>query len=285
MEVITKLEDKHEIMTLTDSSSDSIQFLIPTILEGRTIKRLVVLSAFLTHDDILSFIFQLSTNKSLTMLQISNDSISDDGVVALAQSLQYNETLEYLQLQYNRGITSACAQSIAKLLNSNKTLTYLNLYDTNIDSHGAVILSESLQTNNTLNLLWLDRQHKDTCSALPYFEQIKNRLNFCRSVLKMADDVPISFFPTGGLYLKTLAILMIEVRLPEIRNPGLTVSNWEIMEKIKEKSKPVDYQNLRVSSSARELIRFEGEFETIRALRKVTLLLNGKSIKIRGFHD
>ncbi|XP_019860273.1 PREDICTED: uncharacterized protein LOC109588559 isoform X2 [Amphimedon queenslandica] len=178
MEVITKLEDKHEIMTLTDSSSDSIQFLIPTILEGRTIKRLVVLSAFLTHDDILSFIFQLSTNKSLTMLQISNDSISDDGVVALAQSLQYNETLEYLQLQYNRGITSACAQSIAKLLNSNKTLTYLNLYDTNIDSHGAVILSESLQTNNTLNLLWLDRQHKDTCSALPYFEQIKNRLNF-----------------------------------------------------------------------------------------------------------
>lgn len=106
-----------------------------------------------------------------------------------------------------------------------------------------------------------------------------------RRVLKMADDVPISFFPTGGLYLKTLAILMIEVRLPEIRNPGLTVSNWEIMEKIKEKSKPVDYQNLRVSSSARELIRFEGEFETIRALRKVTLLLNGKSIKIRGFHD
>ena len=101
----------------------------------------------------------------------------------------------------------------------------------------------------------------------------------------MADDVPISFFPTGGLYLKTLAILMVEVRLPEIKNPGLSVSNWEIMEKIKEKSKPVDHQNLRVSLSARELIRFEGEFETVRALRKVSLLLNGKSIKISGFPD
>ena len=53
----------------------------------------------------------------------------------------------------------------------------------------------------------------------------------------MADDVPISFFPTGGLYLKTLAILMIEVRLPEIRNPGLSVSNWEIMGENKRKVK------------------------------------------------
>ena len=33
---------------------------------------------------------------------------------------------------------------------------------------------------------------------------------------------------------------MIEVRLPEIRNPGLSVSNWEIMEKRKEKSKAVE---------------------------------------------
>ncbi|XP_011408042.2 PREDICTED: protein CARMIL-like [Amphimedon queenslandica] len=177
MEVITKLEDKHEIVTLIDSSSDSIQFLIPTILEGRTIRQLTV-SSFLTHDDILSFITQLSTNKSLTMLQLSNDSISDDGVVALAQSLQYNETLKYLHLQYNPDITSACAQSIAKLLNNNKTLTYLYLYDTNIDSHGAVMLSESLQTNNTLKSLWLDRQHQNTCSALPYFEQIKSRIKF-----------------------------------------------------------------------------------------------------------
>lgn len=101
----------------------------------------------------------------------------------------------------------------------------------------------------------------------------------------MADDIPISFFPTGGLYLKNLALITVEVRLPEIRNPGVTVSNWEIMEKIKEKSKPEDYHNLRVALSARELIRFEGELETVRALRKVNLLLNGKTIKLRGFPD
>ena len=177
MEVISKLEDKHEIMTVIDSASDSIQLLIPTILKGRTIKQLTIFS-FLTHDDILAFIFQLSTNKSLTMLQLSNDSISDDGVIALAQSLHNNETLKYLHLQYNPDITSACAQSFAKLLHNNKTLNYLYLYDTNIDRDGAVILLESLKTNNTLKSLWLDRQHEKTCSALPYYEHIKNRLNF-----------------------------------------------------------------------------------------------------------
>ena len=101
----------------------------------------------------------------------------------------------------------------------------------------------------------------------------------------MADDVPLSLFPSGGLYLKNMALITIEVRLPEIRNPGVTVSNWEIMEKIKEKSQPEEYQYLRVTLSTRELIRFEGEFDSLRALRKVVLLLNGKTIKLRGFPD
>ena len=102
---------------------------------------------------------------------------------------------------------------------------------------------------------------------------------------KMSDDVPLSFYPSCGLYLKTEARIHIEVRLPEIRNPGVTVSNWEIMEKIKINSEPEDYLNLRVVLTSRELIRFEGEFESVRALRKVILLLNGKTIKLRGFSD
>ena len=101
----------------------------------------------------------------------------------------------------------------------------------------------------------------------------------------MADGVPISLYPSGGLYLKSISDITIEVRLPEIRNPGVTVSNWEIMEKIKEKSQPEEYQSLRVTVSARELIKFTGELESVKALRKVVLLLNAKTIKLRGFPD
>ena len=79
--------------------------------------------------------------------------------------------------------------------------------------------------------------------------------------------------------------ITIEVCLPEIRNPGVTVSNCEIMEKIKEGSSPEEYQNLCVELSVCELIRFSGEFDSVRALCKVVLLLNGKKIKLQGFPD
>ena len=175
-EVISKLEDKHIHITLSDSSSESIQFLIPTLLERNTIKRLQL--SFLTRDDVLSFSLQLSTNKSLTILDLSNGSISDDGVIALAQSLQCNKTLQYLHLNDNLGITSASAQSLAELLVTNNTLSRLYLDDTSIDTDGVMILIKSLNTNKTLTTLGLDKQHKESCSTFPYYGYIKNRLNF-----------------------------------------------------------------------------------------------------------
>ena len=178
-EVISKLEDKHKRIILWNSSSDSIQLLIPTILERGTINQLSIYSS-LTHDDILSFSSQLSTNKSLTSLTLTHRSMSDDGVIALAQSLQYNKTLKSLYLECNSGITSACAQSLAELLLNNNTLNKLRLNHTNIDTDGVMILMESLKTNNTLKQLWLDKQHEETCSTLPYYEHIKKQIAFCR---------------------------------------------------------------------------------------------------------
>ena len=174
--VISKLEDKHKSIVLNNSSSDSIQLLIPTVLERGTINQLAIYSSLLTPDDILSFSSQLSTNKSLIILHLTDGSMSDDGVIALAQSLQYNKTLKFLHLGYNSGITSACAQSLAELLLTNNTLNRLHLDHTNIDTDGVMILMESLKTNNTLRILKLDKQHEETCSTLPYYEHIKNRL-------------------------------------------------------------------------------------------------------------
>uniref|UniRef100_A0A1X7TBY9 Uncharacterized protein n=2 Tax=Amphimedon queenslandica TaxID=400682 RepID=A0A1X7TBY9_AMPQE len=138
-EVISKLEDKHEIMVLIASPSEIIQFLIPTILERKAIKQLTIYSS-LSPEDILSFSSELSTNKSLTSLQIIHNSISDDGVFVLAQALQYNETLQYLYLNDNPDITSASAQSLAKLYK----LSCLNLDNTNIDPNEVMDLMESL---------------------------------------------------------------------------------------------------------------------------------------------
>ena len=177
MEVIKKLEDKHKIMVF--NKCENIQSLIPTILERRAIKGLFITSSFLTSYDILSFSSQLSTNKSLEGLVISRDSISDDGVAVLAQSLQDNVTLQHLVLNNNPDITSDSAQPLAELLLTNKTLQKLYLHNTSIDTDGVLILMESLNTNNrTLSELLLDEQHEGRCSTLPYYEQIRDIVTF-----------------------------------------------------------------------------------------------------------
>ena len=111
-------------------------------------------------------------------LWISTDSINDDGVIALTQSLINNKAITRLYLNDNPDITSTSAQSLAELLLCNHTLSVLWLFDTNIDADGVLVLMESLRTNNTLRELVLDNKHKRTGHSLPYYKTIENRLVF-----------------------------------------------------------------------------------------------------------
>ena len=101
----------------------------------------------------------------------------------------------------------------------------------------------------------------------------------------MADDVPLALFLPAGLFLKPDPKISIEVKLPDIKQMGVSVSNWEVMEKIKILALPEVFVSLRVISYTREVIHFEGEFESTRIMRKVILLIGGKSIKLSGFPD
>ena len=101
----------------------------------------------------------------------------------------------------------------------------------------------------------------------------------------MAEDIPTSFYQPSGLFLKADAKVFMEVKLPEIKVAGVSVSNWEVMEKIKNLANPEVFQTLRVANYTREVIQFEGELDSLRSTRKVVLMLNGKSIKLSGFSE
>ena len=101
----------------------------------------------------------------------------------------------------------------------------------------------------------------------------------------MAEDIPTSFYQPSNLFLKADAKVFMEVKLPEIKVAGVTVSNWEVMEKIKNLANPEVFQTLRVANYTREVIQFEGELESLKSTRKVVLMLNGKSIKLSGFSE
>ncbi len=101
----------------------------------------------------------------------------------------------------------------------------------------------------------------------------------------MADDVPLALYLPAGLFLKPDPKLSIEVKIPDIKVMGTSVSNWEVMEKIKILSLPEIFVSLRVVKYSREKIHFEGELDSIRAMRKTVLLIDGKSIKLSGFAE
>ena len=164
-EVIAKLEDKHQNIYLRNSSSDIAQVLIPPLLEKDHVIALYVSSTPLTQDFLLTFSRQMSGNNTLQTMSLTNDSINDEGVITLIQSLKYNKKLLYLSLEFNRGITSACVPSLADFIRASCTLSVLYLSCTNIDANGIRILVDSLKTNMTLNKLVMDSKHKATCSS------------------------------------------------------------------------------------------------------------------------
>ena len=101
----------------------------------------------------------------------------------------------------------------------------------------------------------------------------------------MADDVPLQLYPSLGLFLVPQTNIIIDVLIPETRTIGASISNWEMMEKLKLSAQPEEFVSLRVDHCSREKITFKGELRSLRALGKVILMLNGKKMKMHGFTD
>ncbi|XP_044171779.1 protein NLRC3-like isoform X2 [Acropora millepora] len=134
----------------------------------------------------LAFADALETNTSLTQLGLYGSSISDLGIEAICKALQSNHVITHLsllgstigdsgaevlagelqspatQLSYvnlaHCEITSLGAEALAGALQTNRSLTYLSLVDSDI-SCSATALAEALRLNRTLthlNLSWND---------------------------------------------------------------------------------------------------------------------------------
>lgn len=92
-------------------------------------------------------------------------------------------------------------------------------------------------------------------------------------------------FEPQGLYLKPVAKVCVSVQLPQLKTPGKSISSWEVMEKIKNCTKPDKFTTLKVSKSTLEFIRFEGESETRSQMKVIVARLDNKTVKLSGFPD
>lgn len=95
----------------------------------------------------------------------------------------------------------------------------------------------------------------------------------------------VDLCPDYNLYLKPIAKMTISVALPHLKMPGKSISNWEVMERLKAMVQPEQFSSLRISKSTMDFIRFEGEVENKSVVKRILAKLEAKSIKLSGFTD
>ena len=75
----------------------------------------------------------------------------------------------------------------------------------------------------------------------------------------VSDDL-IVFNKELNLWLKPIKKININVQLPSMKNPGQCISTWQVMEMLKKRIKPYRFKNIKVTKSALDFIKFEGNF-------------------------
>ena len=178
-EVVSLLTYKHTNINIIKSSPDVVCDLLPVLLQNEKVKYLKIQDTQLTQDCISSLCNLLANNKSLENLDLTNCSIDDKAVADITNVLQtHNNTLLGLSFLSNPLISSVSAQSLSELIINNSTLTRLSVRDTSISSDGILLILQSLSINKKIKQLYLDMEHKDTCTEYNEYNIIKDRVIF-----------------------------------------------------------------------------------------------------------
>ncbi|TRY75592.1 hypothetical protein TCAL_00520 [Tigriopus californicus] len=107
------------------------------------------------------------------------------------------------------------------------------------------------------------------------------------SVIQICQDFKdtLDLFRHQSLYLKPISRMNISVQLPQLKKSGAKISNWEVMEKVKEMAKPFHFPVFKVVKSSLEFIRFEAEIENYGWMDQVLAKIDMKTIKLSGFQE
>jgi len=107
------------------------------------------------------------------------------------------------------------------------------------------------------------------------------------SVIQACHDTKdvLDLFKPHGLFLKPISRLNVSVQLPTLKKSGAKISNWEVMERIKEMAKPLTFPVFKIAKSSLEFIRFEAEVENMGLMDSAIAKLDMKMIKLSGFEE
>ncbi|XP_047505889.1 A-kinase anchor protein 17A isoform X1 [Pieris napi] len=95
----------------------------------------------------------------------------------------------------------------------------------------------------------------------------------------------VALYLPQRLYLKPFAKINVSVQLPTHKVHGKSISNWELMEKLRKMIQPDSFSMLKVSKHSSEVIRFDGELENRLKLERVIARLEDRIIQLNDFPE
>ncbi|XP_044869685.1 NACHT, LRR and PYD domains-containing protein 3-like [Mauremys mutica] len=118
----------------------------------------------------------LSTNQSLTELELSGNKLGDSGIKVLCEGLKHARCKLQKLVVWDCHLTDACCGALSSLLSTNQSLRELNLSGNNLSYSGVKLLCEGLKHPNCqLQKLDLSENHIDerTTKELDVLQKIK----------------------------------------------------------------------------------------------------------------
>uniref|UniRef100_A0A8C4QS77 A kinase (PRKA) anchor protein 17A n=1 Tax=Eptatretus burgeri TaxID=7764 RepID=A0A8C4QS77_EPTBU len=88
-----------------------------------------------------------------------------------------------------------------------------------------------------------------------------------------------------GLFLRPVGKVIIKVSLPAVTEPGQTISNWEVMERLKAMALPSALPVLRVTRTSLTSIRFEAEAGSRSEAAPIAARLDSRVLKLSGLPE
>ncbi|EYC07738.1 hypothetical protein Y032_0069g370 [Ancylostoma ceylanicum] len=93
------------------------------------------------------------------------------------------------------------------------------------------------------------------------------------------------FCPKQELYLSPLSRIEINIKLPKFTIPGQSISNWDLMERLKKGIAPLQFASIRVTTSSLEGVNLEADLYSKKVMKQVIKILESLTVKVSGFSD
>jgi hypothetical protein len=142
--------------------------LLRELLAVESFKSLKLVSCTSRSNDIRIIGEKLKTNRNLTHLDLSCNTISAQDMPYLVEALKFNKTLTRLNFTECE-IQSESAQYFAEIIRTNSTLQDLNLDNNLFDSNALKTIGDAVSTNKTLLRLYI--RHEKMGNVLPAFTE------------------------------------------------------------------------------------------------------------------